>query len=220
MKSDLSRSSKLIHLAALFTAAALTACGGGGGDSNASPSPSPTPSPSPSPSPSANTVTASQSGAASLVSVVNDNVDTVVKANAAGGIPGGALIASLPTGITSNGSQSCPGGGNYAYSMTTNDTTYQVSSYNFDYNNCNYTYGSYSSTYDGTAAWTYDYTSNTVYSVSYNYNLTYSYSYGSQTETQTIQQTSTCNYNNGSVSCTYNVGSAAVSPPVMPRTPL
>ena len=145
MKSDLSRSSKLIHLAALFTAAALTACGGGGGDSNASPSPSPTPSPSPSPSPSANTVTASQSGAASLVSVVNDNVDTVVKANAAGGIPGAAQVAALPTGATVTGSQACSSG-NYSYSYTYSDTTYQPSSYRFTYNNCAWGSGAYSST--------------------------------------------------------------------------
>lgn len=103
-------------------------------------------------------------------------------------------------------SEFCNGGGSASYTLTTSQDG-ESGVFTYDYNNCTYTYGEYSITYDGTMYYEYD--SNTSYWL-WEYDLTVSTNYmGSYTLTSSYE----CTGDLGLGSCTVseNFSSGGVS---------
>jgi hypothetical protein len=192
--------------------AALAACGGGGDDAPAPQAPAPAPSPAPA---AVVEVSPSQQAADGLVAEANRSVGRVLQANAASGLPVGALITALPTGATVNGTLECSnfgtnGSGTVSYTYTTSDGTGQPVSYVFTYNNCTWSVSGITIAYNGTVTWDWTrYTSATDYAVTYAYDITYSYT-GAYTSSGTIRSSATCVNTAGALSCSYNIDGARV----------
>jgi hypothetical protein len=192
--------------------AALAACGGGGGDDGGSGAAPPPPAAPPASSGTTlGGIENTQAKAGEAVSVVNANVADIAKAAAAGVLPGGSHILTLPSGATLTGSYPCGTSGNVSYTYNYDATTGRPQSYEFRYNACVYTFGGTTVTYSGTGTLNYTrWNSATDWEYTYTYDFSYSYRSATYNADQTINTQMTCTHSGNATECAYSFGSNRV----------